>query len=295
MASILDYQDVPIPDSAYSMARRNMQAPDYERFLLARLFRITYESEGLRIKAYLFIPPKAESAMPAVVFNAGGTGERGALSDTVAISTLAPFVSRGYVTIASQYRGRGGSDGIEEWGDGDVRDVMNMLPLLQGLDYVDRQRIGVVGGSRGGMMTLMMLAQTTLFRAGVVFGAPTTFMHLPADDYIRTVFERFLPTTHNYIEEARKRSAVEWADKLCRTTPLLVQHGTGDRRVSADHALHLGMALQALHFPYKLIMYDNADHVLAGRRTESNADMLWWLDTYVRDMAPLPKTGPHGA
>jgi dipeptidyl aminopeptidase/acylaminoacyl peptidase len=295
MATILDYSEVQIPDTARSMAKRNMPPQEYECFSASRLYSITYMSEGLRIKAYLFIPPQAEPKMPAVVFNAGGTGERGALSDTVAIATLSPFVSRGYVTIASQYRGRGGSDGSEEWGEGDIRDVMNMLPLVQGLDYVDADRIGLVGGSRGGMMALMMLTQTTLFRAAIVFGAPTTFLHLPEEDYIRTVFQRFLPDNADYHTEAHKRSAVEWADKLCATTPLLVQHGTGDRRVGAEHGLLLGMALQKIHFPYKLIMYDNADHVLAGRRTESAADMLWWLDTYVRNRAPLPKTGPHGA
>jgi hypothetical protein len=42
-------------------------------------------------------------------------------------------------------------------------------------------------------------------------------------------------------------------------------------------------------------MYDNADHVLAGRRNESNDDIRWWVDHYVRDRAPLPRTGPHGA
>ncbi len=296
MSSILEYSEVTIPDTARSMAKRNMPPTEYECFSASRLYTITYLSEGLRIKAYLFIPPQYDAQpMPAVVFNAGGTGERGALSDTIAIATLAPFVSRGYVVIASQYRGRGGSEGVEEWGEGDVRDVMNIIPLLQGLDYVDADRIGLVGGSRGGMMALMMLTQTNAFRAAVVFGAPTTFMHLPEGDYIRTVFERFLPQGADYTTEARKRSAIEWCHSLCVTTPLLIQHGTGDRRVSGEHGLLLGMALQKIHFPYKLIMYDNADHVLAGRRTESAADMLWWLDTYVRHRAPLPKTGPHGA
>jgi len=72
-------------------------------------------------------------------------------------------------------------------------------------------------------------------------------------------------------------------------------HGTGDRRVEAEHSLYLALELQRLEHPYKLIMYDNADHVLAGRRNESNADMRWWMDNYVRDRSPLPRTGPHGA
>jgi dipeptidyl aminopeptidase/acylaminoacyl peptidase len=95
--------------------------------------------------------------------------------------------------------------------------------------------------------------------------------------------------------EAERRSVLTFADRLCKTTPLLVMHGTGDRRVAAEHSIMLALELQRLQHPYKLVMYDNADHVLAGRRRESNADIRWWMDHYVRDKAPLPRTGPHGA
>jgi len=72
-------------------------------------------------------------------------------------------------------------------------------------------------------------------------------------------------------------------------------HGSGDRRVEPEHAYKLGRALQKTLHPYKLIIYDNADHVLAGRRDESNADMRAWVDMYVKSRAPLPRVGPHGA
>jgi hypothetical protein len=42
-------------------------------------------------------------------------------------------------------------------------------------------------------------------------------------------------------------------------------------------------------------MYDNADHVLAGRRNESNADIRDWLTHYVTNKSALPRVGPHGA
>jgi dipeptidyl aminopeptidase/acylaminoacyl peptidase len=276
------------------MSRRSMTADDFARFAAVQLHELTYWSEGLRIKAYLGLPQATEAQMPALIFNAGGTGERGALSTMTAAATVGLYASWGYVTLASQYRGRGGSEGAEEWGAGDVDDVMNALLLLQSFQYVDTSRIGIIGGSRGGMMALQMLTRTNVFKAAVTFGAPTYFVGLKEDAYIMSLAQKFLREPFSE-EELRARSVAFFTEKFCKTTPLLVLHGSGDRRVEADHAYRLGESLQKSLHPYKLIIYDNADHVLAGRREESNADMRAWLNLYVRDRAPLPRVGPHGA
>ena len=293
--TLIDSRPVPVPETTINMARRSMAADDFARYAAVQLHELTYWSEGMRIKAYLGLPPADSVPMPALVFNPGGTGERGALSAITAAATVGLYASWGYVVIASQYRGRGGSEGTEEWGAGDVDDAMNALVLLQTLEYVDKDRIGIIGGSRGGMMALQMLARTNVFKAAITFGAPTEFTELAEDSYILQTARRFLPEIANIREELAKRSVTHYADTLCKTTPLLVLHGSGDRRVEPEHAYKLGRALQKTLHPYKLIIYDNADHVLAGRRDESNADMRAWVDMYVKSRAPLPRVGPHGA
>ncbi len=271
--TLIDSRPVPIPETTLNMARRSMTADDFAQYAAVQLHELTYWSEGLRIKAYLGLPPAESAPMPALVF----------------------YASWGYVVIASQYRGRGGSEGAEEWGAGDVDDAMNALALLQTFEYVDKERIGIIGGSRGGMMALQMLARTNVFKAAVTFGAPTEFTELAEDSYILQTARRFLPEIANIREELAKRSVTHYADALCKTTPLLVLHGSGDRRVEPEHAYKLGRALQKTLHPYKLTIYDNADHVLAGRRDESNADMRAWVDIYVKSRMPLPRVGPHGA
>jgi dipeptidyl aminopeptidase/acylaminoacyl peptidase len=293
--TLIDSRPVAIPDSIRSMSRRSMPTDDFARFEALQLYELTYWSMGLRIKAYLGLPPASEAKMPAILFNPGGTGERGALTATTAAATVGLYASWGYVVLASQYRGRGGSEGAEEWGAGDVDDAMNALTLLRSLDYVDTERVGIIGGSRGGMMALQMLQRTDAFRAAVTFGAPTVFVDLPEESYILMTARKFFSPSVNVETELALRSVALSADKFCKTTPLLVLHGTGDRRVEPEHAYVLGRALQAAQHPYKLILYDNADHVLAGRREESNADMHGWVDLYVKSKAPLPRVGPHGS
>jgi dipeptidyl aminopeptidase/acylaminoacyl peptidase len=298
--TLLDVAEIAIPRSARTMAQRALSAEDFAKYEAVRLHRIVYASAGRRIHGFLALPAASAERLPAVIFNRGGSGPRGALSAEGAMQTIGLYAAWGYVGVASNYRGVGGSEGTEEWGAGDTDDALALLPFLNSLDYVDQDRLGLVGGSRGGMMAFQMLAATHQFRAAVTFGAPTMISREKAEAYIRRTMVDHLPAeildSHQAVQhEAERRSVLQWAEQLCRTTPLLLLHGTGDRRVPAEHALQLAMRLQELEHPYKLIMYDNADHVLAGRRNESNADVRWWLDTYVMRTSPLPRTGPHGA
>lgn len=292
---LLDSKRIEHPKTALSIAKRSMSAEEYARYEAVQMYEITYSSDGLLIKGFLALPQASEQKLPCIIFNRGGAGVRGALTPETLFGSVALYASWGYVTVASQYRGQGGSEGTEEWGGGDVNDVINLLPLIESLPYIDQDRLGLVGGSRGGMMALMMLKQLRVFRAAVTICAPTSFHLDEPASYINSTFAKFLPSGANYTEEALKRSASAWAEQLPDTTPILVLHGSGDKRVSPSHAFNLGMALQKSNKPYKLIIYDNADHVLAGRRKESNRDIHWWLDHFVKNKAPLPKVGPHGA
>lgn len=293
--ALLDATVVIPAESAMRMAKRAMSSLAFERYAAVRLEEITYASHGLRIKGYRAVPPKAEAPYPAIIFNRGGSGPKGALSALGAMSICGLFASWGYVCVASNYRGVGGSEGAEEWGSGDADDAMNLLPLLDAMPEVDNTRIGLIGGSRGGMIAFMMLTRTNRFRAAVTFGAPTMLHATDSNAYIRKTMTKHLPAGAIEQRESEQRSVLLWADKLSTNTPLLIMHGSGDRRVDPQHSLKLAMELQRIHHPYKLIVYDNADHVLAGRRQESYTDMRWWMDTYVRNSAPLPRTGPHGA
>ncbi|MBL7997154.1 MAG: alpha/beta fold hydrolase [Candidatus Kapabacteria bacterium] len=294
--TLLSSAPVAMPAAIRNMMKRAMSATDFAAFSAVQMFHITYASEGLTIHGYMALPPaNATGVYPAILFNRGGAGERGALTDDGAFLYAGVYASWGYVVLASNYRGQGGSTGAEEWGAGDVRDAENLIPLLQSLGYVDMERVGLIGGSRGGMMAYMMLRRSQSFRAAATIGAPSMLHLIDHHAHIRKTFDRFVHYSPDIQRDLRERSAVAWAHELPRTTPLLMQHGTGDRRVDALHSLTLATELQRLHHPYKLIMYDNADHILAGRREEGNADLRWWMDHYVRDRAPLPKTGPHGA
>ena len=52
-------------------------------------------------------------------------------------------------------------------------------------------------------------------------------------------------------------------------------------------------ALFELGRPFRLIMYEGADHGLTEFRGEAHGEIRRWLDRYVRDREELPELAPH--
>ena len=112
---------------------------------------------------------------------------------------------------------------------------------------------------------------------------------------IETVYQELIPG-YNAEDQAPliERSAVYWADELPKSTPILWMHGTADWRVSPGSALRFAGALQENEIPYRLVMFEGADHSLTGFHGERDRLTREWLDRYVRDGKPAPSMEPHG-
>ncbi|UOQ69134.1 alpha/beta hydrolase family protein [Hymenobacter volaticus] len=274
-------------------ARRN---PEFSRNLRGVAFyRITYLSDGLRVTGYL-AEPKEKGNYPCIISNRGGNREYGQW-DTVQIAyTLGRMATWKYVVIASQYRGNDGGEGKEELGGKEVQDVLNLLPALSQVPNADTSRIGIEGGSRGGMMTYLALKSTSRFKAAAVnSGVTNPVTHIKNRPDLESEYSEVIPGYATNKEAVLKaRSAVFWADKMSKTTPLLVQHGSSDWRVPAAEALELVQALYACQHPTRFILYEGATHALREVGAQYFAEMKRHFDYYVRDENPVPRMTPHG-
>jgi dipeptidyl aminopeptidase/acylaminoacyl peptidase len=203
----------------------------------------------------------------------------------------------GYVAIASQYRGAGGSEGHDDYGGADVDDVLNLIPVLESIKASDPKRIGMLGASRGGMMTYMALTRTDRIKAGVIVsGMSDLFENGKSRPEMEANFKRFMPDyAANRDEALRKRSAIRWADKLPANVPLLLVHGTADWRVSPVEAFDMARALYDAKRPFRLVMYEGGSHGVPEFQQERAALVRSWLDAYVRDGKTWPDLAPHGS
>ena len=271
--------------------------PEVDSVLAAvKVYRITYLSDGLKVKGFLAEPTKP-GRYPSIIYNRGGNREFGKINAGQLLFYVVNMARWGYVVVASQYRGNDGGEGQEEFGGADVNDVLNLLPVLEQVPSADTARIGMFGGSRGGLMTYLALTRTNRIKAAVVLAGMT--------DAVRSVAERPEMGTKVYAEVIpgygtnpdsvlATRSPVQWAGRLCPTTPILLLHGTADWRVSPRDAMDMADRLYALKRPFRMDLFEGGDHGLSEFRFEANQTTRDFLDRYVRDGSPWPSMEPHG-
>jgi dipeptidyl aminopeptidase/acylaminoacyl peptidase len=257
---------------------------------------ITYMSDGLHIRGFVAVP-KGAGPFPCLIFNHGGNANDGAFEADRAVESLGKIASWGYVVIASQYRGLGGSgEGHDDFGGADVDDVVNLLPILDTLPAADRTRVGMMGASRGAIMTYLALLRTDRIRAAVVIsGLSDLFQNGAARPEMEANFKRFMPDYAANREAAlARRSAVRWADKLPPNAPILLLHGSADWRVAPVQALDMARALYVAKRPFRLMMFEGGSHGLPEFVAERDEATHAFLDTYVRDRKTWPDLVPHG-
>jgi dienelactone hydrolase/uncharacterized protein YraI len=228
-------------------------------------YRLTYWSDGLRVNGFLGYP-KGPGPFPAVIYNRGGMWDSGALTGI----EIAAFVETGYVAAASQYRGNGGSEGVESFGYGDVIDVINLITLVQSLPQVDAGRVGMMGGSRGGMVTYMVLkaeaeSGRNRIRAAVTVGGISDLFMWVRDtpDMLEVLTVLVGPPPDQAPELYQVRSAVYWPEWI--RVPLLIMHGENDWIVNPDQSRELYDRIKSVGGDATLIIYPGDDHALDGQ------------------------------
>jgi dipeptidyl aminopeptidase/acylaminoacyl peptidase len=205
--------------------------------------KTTYPSsaDGLQIPAYLFQPlkPRGPKGHPALVWVHGGVHSSFS-------SSFIPFireaVDRGYIVIAPDYRGSTGygADFYEaiDYGGYEIDDVMTAVDYLKAnVPAVDPERIGMIGWSHGGFITLHSLIrdQGRILKCGYA-GVPVTNLVFRlsykgpdyAADFVtqKRIGGEVYEKRDTYIE----RSPLYHVDKI--TVPVMVHVATNDQDVN---------------------------------------------------------------
>ena len=203
---------------------------------------IRYKSyDGMEIPSLLYKPKGigANEKIPALLWIHGGPGGQTRLGFSSAIQYL---VNHGYAVLAVNNRGSSGygktffAADDRKHGDADLKDCVSAKDYLATLPYIDTNRIGIMGGSYGGYMTMAALTFTPeAFKVGVnLFGVTNwlrTLRSIPAWwGSNRTALYAELGDPYGPDSTALyNKSPLFFADKI--TKPFIVLQGSNDPRV----------------------------------------------------------------
>lgn len=227
--------------------------------------------------------------------------------------------ARGMAVFYPNYRGSTGRGvAFSKLGQGDAAgkefdDLVDAVDHLIALGLVDRDKVGVTGGSYGGYATAWCATRySERFAAGVMF--------VGISDKISKVGTTDIPN-EEYLVHALKRPWEDWQFLLERSpiyhaakgrTPLLILHGKDDPRVNVGQSRELYRHLK-LHnrAPVRLVLYPGEVHGnrKAAARLDYHLRLMQWMEHYLKgpggnmpameldyaDPSARPDTPAHGA
>lgn len=213
---------------------------------------IRYNSPAGAMAAYLTRDPGDGQKRPAVIWAHGGFGGVGL--ETLEFEPASLFADAGFVVMCPSWRGENDNPGKYEMFYGEVDDAVAAVEYVAKLQYVDPNRIYMVGHSTGGTITLLTVEATPKLRAAFSFGgAPDigSIVRFGGIGYGNTPFD------WTDKKERRLRSAIDYIHHV--RTPTFYFEGTlSDDYL--DDARRMEKFAQKAGAPVKVFLVDDFDH-----------------------------------
>jgi len=226
----------------------------------------------LRISAYVFIPKELDRSkkQPLIVYPHGGVHANFTTGTT---NRLREMLQQGYTVVAPEYRGSTGYGAgfyrAIDYGGLEIEDTYAARNfMLENYDFLDENRVGLVGWSHGGLHALMNLFEHPGEYAAAYAGVPVSdliarmgyktqrYRDLYSADY------HIGKTAYEDVEEYRRRSP-SWNAHKYDGTPLLIHTNTNDADVNVLEVERLIQALEAegkTGFQYKIYQDEPGGH-----------------------------------
>ena len=254
---------------------------DFANVELTEIKDWDYTSEsGQFIDGRVYYPAGFDEnkSYPAIVYYYGGT-----VPVTRGFTGRWPFslwASKGYVVYVLQPSGTTGygqdfsARHVNAWGINTADEIIESTrAFVDAHPFVDKNRLGNMGASYGGFMTMYLTTQTELFAASISHAGISNLTSYWGEGwwgygYSGVATRGSFPwnSTDLYIQQ----SPIFAADKV--NTPLLLLHGDADTNVPVGESHQMYTALMLLNKDVELVEFQGDDHHINSRERR----MRWW-------------------
>ena len=249
--------------------------------------------DGKKIQGWIQKPPNFDPSKkyPFILEIHGGPHSAYGLTFTHEFQWMA---AKGYVVLYTNPRGSTsyGQDfgNIIQYnypGD-DYKDLMAGVDEVVKRGYIDTRKMGVTGGSGGGVLTNWTVGQTTRFAAAVSQRSIADW----AGFWYTADFWLYMPTWFRAApwedpEDFKKRSPITYVKNI--TTPMMFIEGEADYRTPPNEGGEIMFrALKYRKIPTAMVRFPNESHELSRsgapwHRVERLQHILNWFDKYLQD------------
>jgi len=253
---------------------------------------LSFEIDGVTIDGWLMKPVDFEKnkKYPGILDIHGGPKT---VYGEVFYHEMQYWSNEGYVVFFCNPRGSDGkgnefADIRGKYGTIDYDDLMKFTDLvLEKYPFIDRERIGVTGGSYGGFMTNWIIGHTKRFKAAASQRSISNWISKFGTTDIGYYFvdDQQAATPWSDVEKLWFHSPMKYADKV--VTPTLFIHSEEDYRCWLPEGIQMFTSLKYHGVDSRLIMFRGENHELSRsgkpkHRIRRLEEITNWFNKYLK-------------
>jgi dipeptidyl aminopeptidase/acylaminoacyl peptidase len=251
---------------------------------------LSWKSDEFSVQGWLILPQEIAAGMrlPLVTIVHGGPASA-VVPEFIGAGSARQLLEHGYAVFLPNPRGSYGQGeaftaaNVRDFGYGDLRDILAGVDATAHAGPIDPERVGIMGHSYGGFMTMWAVTQSNRFKAAVAGAGIANWQSYYGENGIdEWLIPYFGASVYEDPAVYAKSSPISFIRQT--HTPTFSYVGAADIECPAAQTLEFGHALKVLGVPSVTVIYPDEGHAIhdPAHLADRSERTLDWFDRYLK-------------